>query len=246
MITESKLRIFKVETFGAVDGPGVRLVIFSQGCPLRCKYCHNPESWSVNSDGCWKVSALEIINLYEKNASFYRNGGITISGGEPTFHLDFLIELAKETKKRGIHLAIDTSGFFFNESNYDKFQELIKYVDLWLIDIKHIKADKYELVTGAKGQHELKFIKYLESSKKKYWVRQVLVPGLTDDKDDLTELGLFISKLKYMDRFELLPYHDMAKSKYENLNIEYFLENTKIPTKEGIKEAMSIIKGATN
>ncbi|MGL4951945.1 MAG: pyruvate formate-lyase-activating protein [Mycoplasma sp.] len=240
-----KAKQFKIETFGAVDGPGLRLVIFFQGCPLRCLYCHNPESWNFDSDQSSEISVDDIITLYKKNESYYKKGGITVSGGEPTLHIDFLVELSKACIANKIHLAIDTSGFFFNENN-EKFLELIKNADLWLIDIKHINHEKYKVITGNENQSEINLIKFLEKAGKHYWVRQVLLPGFTDDEADLFELGKFISHLKYMDKFEILPYHNMAKFKYENLGMEYRLKDLEPPTMDHIKKCMSYIQSGVN
>lgn len=239
-MVDLKAKYFKHESFGAVDGPGVRLIIFLQGCPLRCKYCHNPESWDLNGSDKF-ISVSEILQLYNKNAGYYKNGGITISGGEPTLHLDFLIALATETSKLGIHLTIDTAAFFFNETNRTKFAKLVSLVDLWLVDIKHINSEKYILVTGSKQQNEIEFIKYLEQEKKSYWIRQVLVVGLTDDVKDLLMLGEFLKPLKYMKKFELLPYHALAKPKYIELKIDYALEDSVAPSSEQIAKAIEII-----
>lgn len=239
-MVDLKAKYFKRESFGAVDGPGVRLIIFLQGCPLRCKYCHNPESWDLNGSDQF-ITVSEVLKLYEKNAGYYKNGGITISGGEPTLHLDFLIALADETKRLGIHLTIDTAAFFFNEMNQEKFAKLVSLVDLWLVDIKHINPEKYILVTGSKQQNEIKFIEYLEQQHKSYWIRQVLVTGLTGDKDDLLMLGKFISKLKYMKKFELLPYHALAKPKYIELKMDYALEDAVSPSPEQIAKAIETI-----
>lgn len=241
MKTGNTARYFKIETFGAVDGPGVRFVIFLQGCPLRCKYCHNPESWDLKGDSKF-ITVDEILKQYQKTADFYKNGGITVSGGEPMLHMDFILELAQACYQQHIHLCIDTACYFFNDQNLKMFDELIKYVSLWLIDIKHINPTKYPLVTGSTHQHELNFIKYLEQHHKPYWVRQVLVPGLTDDPTDLLTLGKFLKPLKYMLKFEILPYHDMAKPKYVNLKIKYALDKTVPPTREQIAQAMQIIK----
>lgn len=241
-MTEAKY--FKTETFGAVDGPGTRLIIFLQGCPLRCIYCHNPESWEVDK-GTKKISINEIIKLYKDNENFYKNGGgITISGGEPCLHIDFLIALGKRCKKEGIHLTIDTSGYFFKEAYIKKTNELIKYVDLFLVDIKQINNKKYKTITrvDASKQSEVDFVKYLEENSKHYWIRQVLVPGYTDDKDDLIKLGEFMKDLKFMDKFELLPYHNMAVFKYKDLKIKYILKNLEPPTIEEIRKAMNYIK----
>lgn len=235
-----KLPYFKIESFGAVDGPGIRLVIFSQGCLLRCKYCHNPESWDVNAK-VNSISINEIIALYRKNQSFYAHGGITLSGGEPLIHLDFCLALAQRCQQEGIHLCLDTSACNFNSLNLAKYQELVKLVPLWLVDIKHINPNKFESITGAKAQNEIKFIKFLEENKAHYWARQVLLKGYTDDEQDLKDLGKFLKTLRYMDKFELLPYHNMAISKYQDLKIKYPLEGILPPTQEDINRAISII-----
>ncbi len=240
----NKVPYFKTETFGAVDGPGTRLIIFLQGCPLRCVYCHNPESWDFDGSKSM-ISVDEIIKLYRKNENFYKNGGgITISGGEPCVHMDFLIALGKRCNKENIHLTIDTSGYFYKPAFFNKMKELIKYVDLFLVDIKHINNSKYHLVTNIPNdkQSEIEFVRYLEENKKHYWIRQVLLPGYTDDKDDLISLGKFIKDLKYMDKFELLPYHTMALPKYQNLKIKYKIKDIKAPTSEEIQTAMANIK----
>lgn len=243
----NKALCFKVETFGAVDGPGIRLVIFLQGCPLRCKFCHNPESWDLKGYDTKFISVSEIINLYKHNKSYYKidNGGITITGGEPTLNMDFLIELGKECQKQNIHLTIDTSTFYFN-SFIDKFHELIKYVSLWLVDIKHIDETKRKFLVGVDTLHEQEFINFLEENKKNYWVRQVLVPGYTDDKNDLLKLGLFLRELKYMERFEILPYHNLAMVKYKNLKIKYDFENVRQANDDDVKRAVGIINKSMN
>lgn len=243
-MSKAKSLCFKTESFGAVDGPGIRLVIFLQGCPMRCLYCHNPESWNFESKEASNITVKEILDLYEKNKSYYQNdnGGITISGGEPTLHFDFLVNLAKECHKKNIHLTIDTSCYFWKNNFKNKFDELINYVDLWLVDIKHMIPEKCEYITGVKNLDACGFIEYLEKNKKHYWVRNVLVPGISDDEQGLYELGKFIGKLKYMDKFELLPYHDMAKPKYQNLKMKYALEKIEPANSTDVARAMKIIK----
>ena len=243
----NKAPFFKTETFGAVDGPGTRLVIFLQGCPLRCVYCHNPESWEIGGNNDF-ITISQIIKLYEKNKSFYKIGGITISGGEPCLHMDFLISLGKKCKENNIHYTIDTSGYFFKEAYKNKMNELIKYVDLFLVDIKHINNKKYESITrvDSSKQSEIDFVKYLEENEKHYWIRQVLVPGYTDDKDDLIMLGKFIKNKKYMDKFEILPYHNMAEPKYKNMKLKYVLQKVQPPSDEHILKCMEYIKQGMN
>lgn len=239
---------FKLESFGAVDGPGIRLVVFLQGCPMRCLYCHNPESWQFKNEDAWNVSVKKIIDEYENNKSYYSNGGgITVSGGEPTYHIDFLTNLAKETKKRGIHLTIDTSCFYWDKSpaNTKKHQELAKLVDLWLIDIKSIDPVKCKYITGV-DVNATGFIELLESMHKHYWVRHVLVPTITDDEASLTQLGIFLGKLKYMDKFEILPYHNMAVPKYQSLGLKYRLENIRPANKTDVSQAMEYIRKGFN
>ncbi|MGL5630684.1 MAG: pyruvate formate-lyase-activating protein [Mycoplasmoidaceae bacterium] len=243
-----KARYFKIESFGNVDGPGTRMILFLQGCPLRCKYCHNPESWDMIGDSTW-ISIEEVIENYNRNINFYKNGGgITVSGGEPWLHLDFLIELGKVCQKEKIHLTIDTAAYFFKPEFEIKNKILIDLIDLWLIDIKHINPEKYELITGAKSekQSEIKFIEYLEKKHKPYWVRQVIVPGLTDEPDDLVNLGKFVSKLKYCQKFEILPYHLLMYSKYENMGLKTPLPGVSEPTDNQIAEAKKWINIGIN
>lgn len=245
MLAKNQAGYFKIESFGAVDGPGTRMVLFLQGCPLRCLYCHNPESWSFNFEHV--ITVDEVIEKYKKGINFYqKNGGITVSGGEPTFYLDFLIELASRCQKENIHFCIDSSLAFYNKNNYEKFNTLIDLTNLWLIDIKHIDPLKHKQLSGAKGQNELNFIATLELKQKPYWIRQVLVPGYTDDEKDLFALGKYLKNLKYMQRFELLPYHNMALFKYENLKIDYALKDVEPPTQVMINHSMEIIKKGMN
>lgn len=221
---------FKIETFGAVDGPGIRLVIFLQGCPYRCIYCHNPESWKIDNKHNL-IDVNEVIKKYERNKEFYKNGGITISGGEPLIHKDFCLELAKQCYSKKIHLAFDTSGCNFIKSNIDYFNKLVKYKPYWLIDIKHIDKNKHKVITGYKNTNEIDLIRFLEKHKQHYWIRQVIVPNFTNDRQDLMKLRKFIIRLKYLDNFELLPYHELALKKYKNLKISYKLkQKTHVPT----------------
>ncbi len=240
----NKSLCFKLESFGAVDGPGIRLVVFLQGCPMRCLYCHNPESWSFQSNEAWDVSIKEIIDNYNNNKTYYSNeGGITVSGGEPTYHIDFLIQLGKECKKHGIHYTIDTSCYYWDKSeeNLKKHKELAQYADLWLIDIKSIDPNKCKEITGVEVNSP-GFIELLESLHKHYWIRHVLVPSITDNKDELTKLGSFMSKLKYMDKFEILPYHNMAIPKYESLGMKYRLKDIRPANSNDVAQAMEYIK----
>ena len=232
--------IHSVETFGTVDGPGIRTVIFMQGCPMRCKYCHNPDTWQIFDNK--KMSVDEILNKYDSIKEFLKNGGITVSGGEPLLQIDFLIELFKKAKEKNIHTALDTSGILFDNSK--KYDELIKYTDLVLLDIKHINDDEHKKLTGHSNKSVLEFAKYLSSKGISIQIRHVVVPDITDKENYLTELGQFLACLKTVKTLEVLPYHDMAKKKYKELNIPYPLENTLPATKEQAVKAKEIILNA--
>ena len=233
-------KVISYENLGTVDGPGIRFVLFMGGCPLRCQYCHNPESWFL--DRCKEYSVEDIVKLVEKNKRYYMtNGGVTISGGEPLVQLDFLIELCRVLKENGYNVAVDTSGYLFNLENIDKFDELIKWVDLFLLDIKQINPNKHKELTGVSNESVLKFARYLDRKGKKVWIRYVLVPDLTDNELDMFCLRDFIDSLGNVDRVEVLPYHNMGIEKYKKLGIEYILENTHLPTEESIKRAEEIL-----
>ncbi|MDR2369252.1 MAG: pyruvate formate lyase-activating protein [Mycoplasmataceae bacterium] len=234
-----KAPFFKIESFGAVDGPGIRLVVFLQGCPLRCIYCHNPESWNETSQ--FEISPKEIIDKFKKNQKFYRNGGITLSGGEPLIHQQFCFELAKLCFVERISLAFDTSGITFNSKNLNFYKQVIKYRPLWLIDIKHINPEKHKIITGTKKQNELLLIKFLEKNKQPYWIRQVLIPQYTDAHRDLKTLNKFLKDLKYLQNFQLLPYHRLALTKYKVLRLQNKIANIPEPTKRMIHDAKQII-----
>ncbi|ATX70568.1 pyruvate formate-lyase-activating protein [Spiroplasma clarkii] len=231
-----------IETFGAVDGPGVRLVIFLQGCYLRCKYCHNPETLEFKRDK--PITVDEVIRLYQKNKSFYRNGGITLSGGEATAQIDFCIALFKKTKSLGINTCLDTSyGTFQNIPKIkEKWRELLLHTDLVLADLKHIDNEKHIKLTSRPNDNILQGILLTDEVGTKMWVRHVLVPGWTDDKVDLEKLGEFVGKLKHMERLEMLPYHNMMIPKYENLKMKFYLRNVQPPSKEYVTECRKIIE----
>ena len=218
-------RVHSTESFGTVDGPGIRYVIFMQGCPLRCLYCHNPDTWSIQ--GGREMSVSEVMEEFEKNRFFYSKGGITVTGGEPLLQIDFLIELFREAHSRGIHTAIDTSGITYTESNPSyiaKLDELMKYTSLVMLDIKHIKSDAHRRLTGADNKNILAFARYLDKRSVPIWARHVVLEGYTDGEEDLFELGKFLGSLKNLKALDVLPYHTMGKAKYEELGIPYKLE----------------------
>lgn len=230
--------IHSFETFGAVDGPGIRFVIFTQGCNLKCKYCQNRDTWCHKGGTSYSVKEiLEKIERY-KNYIIPSGGGVTVSGGEPLIHIDFLIALFKELKKQGIPTAIDTSGVFYLTPS---IKELISLTDLFLLDIKCINDDICKDLTGISNKKELKFAQYLSSIGKPIWIRQVLVPGYTDKEEDLLKLKDFISTLKTVDKVEILPYHDMGKAKWTELGLEYPLENVRTANNDDVNKAKKIL-----
>ena len=242
--------VHSTESFGTVDGPGIRYVLFMQGCPMRCLYCHNPDTWSMM--GGREVSAEEIISEYKKNQAFYRGGGITVTGGEPLLQVDFLIELFRLAKERGIHTCIDTSGITYSESNYDyiaSLDVLMQYTDLVLLDVKHIDSDKHKTLTSHGNGNVLSFARYLAEKGIPVWIRHVVVEGYTDDPEDLRALGRFIGGLKNVKALDVLPYHAMGEAKYRELGISYSLagmqplarseaEKAKNHILEGIREVI--------
>ncbi len=235
--------IHSTESLGTVDGPGIRFVIFMQGCPLRCKYCHNPDSWNINGGKAYQSDEIFEIAMKYKNY-FMKNGGITLTGGEPLLQMDFCIELLKKFKVAGVHTAVDTSGFMFdikrNES-VEKHLELIKYTDLFLLDIKHISSLKHKELTGVPNDNTLAFAKFLSEHNKAMWVRYVLVPNLTDSEEDLKELRKFLDNLKTVEKVEVLPYHTMGVPKYKKLGIDYPLANVTAPSKAQVEFAKKIL-----
>ncbi len=219
--------VHSIETFGTVDGPGIRYVIFLQGCPLRCQYCHNPDTWSTNTNK--KMSVDEVLKQFYSKQTFYKTGGVTISGGEPLLQIDFVIAIFKKLKQDNIHTCIDTSGIMFKDDEIykHKLNELLEVTDLVLLDIKHIDNDKHKLLTGFFNENILMFAKYLDEKNIDVYVRHVLIDKITYYKEYLDRLALFLSKLHNIKRIDILPYHSLGVIKYELLNIDYPLKDTK-------------------
>ncbi len=230
--------VHSVDSLGTVDGPGIRFVIFLQGCPLRCKYCHNPDSWEVGLGT--PMSVEELIKQYDGVSNFTK-GGITVTGGEPLLQIDFVIELFKECKKRGIHTCLDTSGATFNKNNTTKFDELIKVCDLVLLDLKHIDNEKHIELTQVKNDNILDFARYLSDNNIPMWVRHVIINGITLDDVYLNKLGHFLAELKNIKALDAIPYHTMAKDKYQKLNLDFPLEGVPQTSKEQASYAMQMV-----
>lgn len=231
-------KIHSTESFGTVDGPGIRFVVFMQGCSLKCKYCHNRDTWDTNSGTTISVSELVKEVLKYKTYIDNSNGGVTVSGGEPLLQTEFVTEFFKELKKLNIHTALDTAGSL---PISDKIKELLKYTDLVLLDIKHINNEKAINLTGISNKNNLEFAKYLSNINIPVWIRQVLIPGYTDDKFDLIKLKEFLNTLKNVEKVEILPYHDLGKFKWEKLGDKYELENVPSPTNEDIQKAKNLL-----
>ncbi|WP_059170738.1 pyruvate formate-lyase-activating protein [Bacillus sp. FJAT-27445] len=240
--------IHSIETFGTVDGPGIRYVLFTQGCLLRCQFCHNPDTWEIGAGRQMAIS--EIMEDLRSYLPFIESsgGGITVSGGEPLLQVPFLLELFKECKKAGIHTTIDSSGGCFSSSRnfLDQLDELMDYTDLVLLDLKHIDRKKHINLTGMANDHILEFAKYLSDKNVPVWVRHVLVPGVTDAPEDLGRLGEFIGTLSNVHKVEILPYHKLGVYKWEALGREYPLQNVEPPGEETVKEAYELITKCWN
>ncbi|MGP1588206.1 MAG: pyruvate formate-lyase-activating protein [Treponemataceae bacterium] len=261
-----KANIHSIETFGTVDGPGIRFVVFFQGCPMRCLYCHNPDTWETVENKL--ISCEEIIAKYINNYDFYKKGGITITGGEPLLQLDFVLDLFEKAasvelpkdfvcgKRGGIHCTLDTSGILFsadfsenehsrisvkNKSLIEKYNKLCFFTDLVLLDIKHIDNEKHKKLTGHSNKNVLNFARFLSEKGVDMIIRYVLVPSLNDDIACLERTGDFISGLKTVKAVDILPYHTMGKVKYERLGIDYPLKEVPAATKEQVEIARSVI-----
>ena len=238
-----KGRIHSLESFGTVDGPGVRYVVFAQGCPMRCAYCHNPDTWDMN--GGTEMEPSEIITNYERNKPFYREGGITVTGGEPLMQIDFLLELFTLAKKKGIHTCIDTSGIAYNPNGnpdwLEKMDALCQVTDLFMLDIKHIDPEKHLELVKQPNENILAFAEYLDKMNADLWIRHVVVPGITEDPIYLHKLGLFIGGLNNLKALDVLPYHTMGKSKYEKLGMEYPLKDVPNMDKANIPALKQLI-----
>lgn len=232
-------RIHSTESFGTVDGPGIRFVVFFQGCPMRCLYCHNPDTWDMT--GGKERSVEELLAEYEKNRNFYRRGGLTATGGEPLMQLKFLTDLFEEAKKRKIHTCLDTSGIVYRESRKKEFERLFESTDLVLLDMKHSDAKGHRELTGQQQKPVLEFARALETAGVPMIVRHVIVPGITDQKEELEKLGQLLGTFQNLKGLEVLPYHTMGVNKYKQLNLEYPLENLESLPAEKAKEARQII-----
>ncbi len=241
-MSEIKGRIHSVESFGSADGPGVRYIVFLKGCNMRCQYCHNPDTWA--RDGGELMTPEEVLKKALRYKTYWKEkGGITVSGGEALLQIDFVTELFRLAKEKGVNTCLDTSGnpFSLEEPFKSKFDELMKYTDLFMLDIKHMDDAAHRKLTGQTNQNILEMAVYLSDHGKAMWIRHVLVPGITTEEDELYRLRSFLDTLKTVERVEVLPYHTLGVFKWKELGIPYQLEGVDPPTKEQIDRAKEIL-----
>lgn len=234
--------IHSLETFGLVDGPGVRFVVFLQGCKMRCQYCHNPETWDMESGETWTPKQL-FDHAYRYHNYWKKNGGITVSGGEPLLQIEFVTEFFRLAKQKGIHTTLDTSGnpFTKEEPFYSQWKELMQYTDLVMLDLKEMDTSKHKKLTGYGNDNILEMARELSDLGVDMWVRHVLVPGLTDEESGLIQMREFLKTLSNVKLVETLPYHTLGLFKWENLGISYPLEGVRTPTEEETQKAQKLI-----
>lgn len=241
-MSEIKGRIHSVESFGSADGPGVRYIVFLKGCNMRCQYCHNPDTWA--KDGGELMTPEEVLKKALRYKTYWKEkGGITVSGGEALLQIDFVTELFRLAKEKGVNTCLDTSGnpFSMEEPFKSKFDELMKYTDLFMLDIKHMDDAAHRKLTGQTNQNIMEMAAYLSDHGKAMWIRHVLVPGITTEEDELHRLRSFLDTLKTVERVEVLPYHTLGVFKWKELGIPYQLEGVDPPTKEQIDRAKEIL-----
>lgn len=227
---------------GTVDGPGIRFVVFMQGCPMRCQYCHNPDTWEIGKGQ--QKTVKEIIDKYNRYRAYLKDGGITVTGGEPLLQIDFVIELFEEAGRQGIHTCLDTSGVGFSRKNKDmleKIDRLLKVTNLVMLDIKHMDEEGHRKLTGHSNENILDFARYLQEKQVDTWIRHVVVPNITYNTEELLELGRFIGTLDNVKAIDILPYHTMGKEKYKKLGMSYPLGDTPALTKEQAVKARQVV-----
>lgn len=233
-------RIHSLESFGTVDGPGIRFVVFLQGCPLRCLYCHNPDTWDPKQSGKYLLSPEELLEEVLRYKSFIAKGGVTVTGGEPLLQPEFLYEFFSLCKENGIHTALDTSGAIFTQA----VQNVLDIVDLVLLDVKSIDADQHKELTGVRIDNTLQCLNYLEEKNIPTWIRHVVVPEWIDDDLLLKKMADYLAPYRCIEKVELLPYHNMSIRKYEQLGMEYRLKNILPLSEERLENARYIFRNA--
>lgn len=240
---EQKGYIHQLESFGCADGPGSRFIIFFQGCYMRCKFCHNPDTWDITKGHEYTSDQL-IAEALSCKSYWGKKGGITVSGGEPLLQIDFLLELFTKAKEKGINTCIDTAGGPFTKEGewFEKFKQLMNVTDILLMDIKHINEEEHKKLTGQTGKNVIEMFRYLDEIKKPIWIRHVLTPEITDNDEYLTQTRDFIRTLSNVQRVEILPYHGLGAIKYKDLGIDYVLKDTESPSAERVANARKILE----
>ncbi len=233
--------IHSTESFGTVDGPGIRFVVFFQGCPMRCQYCHNPDTWEINCPKASRRTVDSLLEEYNGVKEFLHDGGLTATGGEPLVQIDFLTELFEAAKKKKIHTCLDTSGIMYRPEKRKAYDRLMAVTDLIMLDIKHIDPEEHKKLTGQSINHILEFANYLTEINKDVWIRHVVVPTITLNEDYLEKLGYYLGTMTNLKALDVLPYHTMGEVKYENLGIDYPLHGIPAATKEEAIWAREII-----
>ena len=237
--------VHSTESFGSVDGPGIRFIVFMQGCKMRCQYCHNPDTWELETNKSTVRTVDDVLEEALRFKHFWgKEGGITVSGGEAMLQIDFVTALFTKAKELGIHCTLDTCGFTYRNTPeyHEKLDKLLAVTDLILLDIKEINPEQHIVVTKQPNHNILAFARYLSDKGVPVWIRHVLVPGLTDFDEDLIELGKFVKTLKNVNKFEILPYHTLGEFKWRELGIPYQLEGVKPPSKERVKNAKKLMQ----
>lgn len=236
-------RIHSIDTFSTVDGPGIRTVIFLQGCCLRCQYCHNPDTWNPNAKTAREYTSAEIVGLIVRNSDYFAasGGGVTLSGGEPLLQHEFVQEVLASCQNQGVHTALDTSLY----TPLETVQAVLPYTNLILADIKHIKDEKSRLLTGQSNRLNVKNLQFINTNKVEIWIRYVIVPGFTDDESDLVHMADFISRLDSVSRIDLLPYHTLGRHKWELLGLKYQLSEVEPPTPLHLEEIKHTLQNAS-
>lgn len=229
-------RIHSFESMGLVDGPGIRSIVFLQGCALRCAYCHNPDTWAFS--GGKEMTPEEVVKKVSRFKPYFKdNGGVTFSGGDPLMQPEFLIETLKLCKEAGIHTTIDTSGY-----GSGKYEEILKYTDLVLLDIKHVDDEGYRSLVGAPKKGFDQFLEAVQKADTKIWIRHVVVPGITDSEEHIKKLAQIIKEIKNVEKIELLPYHTLGSQKYEKMELDYKLEGVESMDKEDLAKLEKVLK----
>lgn len=231
-------KIHSMESFGTVDGPGIRFVVFMQGCPMRCLFCHNPDTWDVTAKTEYEMTPEQLLDEVKRYKNFIKTGGVTVTGGEPLVQADFVREFLKICKREGIHTALDTSGVIWGE----KTREVLEYADMVLLDIKTTDDELHKRLTGHTRENNMKMMEYLQEKGIRTWIRHVVTPGINDDDQHLRDTAGYIGKYSVVEQVEILPYHTMGKYKYENLGIKNPLEGVEDLPHERTMRAVDIMK----